>query len=90
MRFEWDVVKAKSNVVKHGVAFEEAVTVFYDPLAATFPDPDHSVGESREITVGYSVKSKLLIVCHTERHGTTVRLISARSATRAEKRRHEG
>jgi uncharacterized protein len=90
MRFEWDDAKAKSNAIKHGVSFEEAVSVFYDPLAATFPDPDHSVGEPREITVGYSAKLKLLLVCHTERNGSTVRLISARPATRAEKRRHEG
>ena len=70
-------------------AFEEAVTVFYDPLAATFHDPEHSVGELRDITVGYSARSRLLLVCHTERQGHTVRLISARQATRAERKRHE-
>lgn len=90
MRFEWDSKKATENLAKHRVSFEEAVTVFYDPLAATFPDPDHSVGEVREITVGHSASSRLLLVCHTERHGNTIRLISARLATRAERKRHEG
>ena len=89
MRFEWDAAKAAANKAKHGVSFEEAVTVFYDPLAVTFSDPDHSVDELREVTIGYSIRSKLLLVCHTERTGNSVRLISARMATRAERRRHE-
>lgn len=89
MRFEWDSKKAAANLVKHGVSFEETVTVFFDPLAATFPDTDHSVDEWREITVGYSARSRLLLVCHTQRQGNTIRLISARPATRAEQKRHE-
>ena len=88
MRFEWDHDKAASNLSKHGVSFEEAVTVFYDPLAATFQDPDHSRGEHRFLTVGYSSTSRLLVVCHTERRGS-VRVISARRATRRERNRHE-
>ena len=80
MRFEWDGSKAASNLKKHGISFEEAVTVFYDPLAATFEDPDHSQEESRLITVGYSARRRLLVVSHVER-GDSARLISARRAT---------
>jgi hypothetical protein len=88
MRFEWDGSKAASNLKKHRVSFDEAVTVFYDPLAATFGDPDHSQEESRLITVGYSARGRLLVVSHVERGGGT-RLISARGATLGERRRHE-
>ncbi len=88
MRFEWDRKKAAENRKKHGVPFEEAITVFYDPLAATVDDPDHSVDEERFITVGYSARERLLVVSHTEREGT-VRIISARRATVYERRRHE-
>ncbi len=89
MRFEWDGEKAAANVKKHRVSFEEAVTVFYDPLAATFADPDHSDAESRLVTIGYSARNRLLVVCHVERGGAT-RLISARRATARERKRHEG
>ena len=89
MRFEWDSDKAAANLKKHGVSFDEAVTVFYDPLAATFGDPDHSEDESRLVTVGHSAQGRLLVVCHVERGGA-VRLISARRATARERRRHEG
>ena len=89
MRFEWDRDKAVANRNKHSVAFDEAVTVFYDPLAATFGDPDHSVAENRLITVGYSVQERLLVVCHTERSGA-IRIISARRANASERKRHEG
>jgi len=89
MQFEWDGTKAESNLRKHGVSFDEAVTVFYDPLAATFGDPDHSPEESRLITVGYSVRERLLIVSHVER-GSTTRVISARCANARERKRHEG
>ena len=65
MQFEWDPEKAKLNVRKHKVSFEEAVTVFYDPLSATFNDADHSVGEQRWITVGFSSQGRLLFVSHT-------------------------
>lgn len=88
MQFEWDRKKAKKNDRKHKVSFDEAVTVFYDPLSATFDDPDHSVDEQRLITVGYSSHGHLLIVSHTER-GKTIRIISARIATSHERIRHE-
>jgi uncharacterized DUF497 family protein len=89
MQFEWDPGKARRNLRKHGVSFDEAVTAFYDPLSATFDDPDHSIGEQRYITVGFSSQNRLLIVGHTER-GEVVRIISARLATAHERKRHEG
>ncbi|MFB2923882.1 MULTISPECIES: BrnT family toxin [Aerosakkonema] len=88
MKFQWDSEKATSNVKKHGVSFEEAVTVFGDPLAVTISDPDHSVGEFRFLTIGHSSLQRLLVVSHTEREGE-VRLISARLATRQERRSYE-
>ncbi len=88
MQFEWDREKAKRNLQKHRVSFDEAVTVFYDPLSATFDDPDHSVGERRLIAVGYSARGRLLAVSHTER-GRAVHIFSARPATRHERKRHE-
>lgn len=89
MRFEWDSEKAKRNLKKHEVSFEEAVTVFYDPLSATFDDPDHSVGEYRYITIGLSSRDRLLVIAHAER-GEILRIISARLATAHERKRHEG
>lgn len=86
--FEWDDAKAKANLKKHGVPFAEALTVFVDPLARIFDDPDHSDTEVREIIVGYSTKPRLLVVGFTERSGR-VRLIHARPATKAEQKRHE-
>ncbi len=88
MQFEWDREKAKKNTRKHKVSFDEAMTVFYDPLSATFDDPDHSVDEQRLITVGYSSRRRLLVVSHTER-GKAIRIISARLATTQERKRHE-
>ena len=88
IRFEWDHEKAKRNYKKHRVHFEEAVSVFYDPLSATFDDPDHSIGESRLITIGFSSRGRLLIVSHTERR-KSIRIINARPATAHERRRHE-
>ena len=88
MEFEWDREKAKKNIRKHKVSFDEAVTVFHDPLSATFDDPDHSVGEQRLITVGYSSGGHLLVISHTER-GKAIRIISARHATAHERKRHE-
>ncbi len=88
MQFEWDREKAKKNDKKHKVSFDEAMTVFYDPLSATFDDPDHSVDEQRLITVGYSSRRRLLVVSHTER-GKAIRIISARLATAQERKRHE-
>ena len=88
MQFEWDPRKAKENQKKHGVSFDEAVTVFYDPFSATFDDPDHSVEEQRYITIGFSSKPRLLVVAHTER-GKDTRIISARPATTHERKKHE-
>jgi len=83
-RFEWDYRKAESNVQKHGVSFEEAVSVFADAMALTFSDSDHSETEDRSRTYGMSNKGRLLVVVHTERRNN-VRIISARKATRYEK-----
>jgi len=88
MKFQWDLAKAEQNVRKHGVSFDEAVTVFYDPLAATFDDPDHSAVEHRYLTVGFSSQNRLLVVSHTDR-GQTIRIISARPATPHERKKHE-
>lgn len=88
MKFQWNPAKAISNEKKHGVSFEEAVSVFADPLAATINDPDHSIGECRFLTIGQSTMYRLLVVSHTERNGQ-VRLISARLATRQEKKSYE-
>lgn len=86
--FEWDEEKAATNLQKHGVGFEEAQTVFTDPLAITIPDPDHSIKESRFITIGQSTQKRLLVVVSTERR-KKIRLISARRATRAERKKYE-
>lgn len=86
--FEWDPAKAEDNWKKHGVAFEEALTVFADPLARIFDDPDHSADETREIIVGHSEKPRLLLVYFTERVGK-VRIIGARSATKRERQNYE-
>ncbi|MGD0949246.1 MAG: BrnT family toxin [Candidatus Binatia bacterium] len=88
MRFEWHRTKAEENLRKHRVSFDEAVTVFYDPLSATFDDEEHSADEPRSITVGYSARGRLLVVAHTER-GASMRIISARRATARERKRHE-
>jgi uncharacterized DUF497 family protein len=88
MDIEWDAAKAANNLRKHGVSFEEASSVFYDPLAVTGPDPDHSEGEERLITFGTSPAGQLLVVSHTER-GESIRIISARVATRTERRIYE-
>lgn len=88
LTFEWDLRKARSNFSKHGVGFEEAATIFGDPLALTIPDPDHSLMETRYITMGRAFTGKLLVVVHTER-SDNVRLISARRASRRERRYYE-
>ena len=87
MEFEWEEEKAESNRRKHGAPFAEASTAFADPLAALFPDPDHSGGELREILVGYTDSGRLVVVSYTER-GDAVRIISARPTSVGE-RRHE-
>ena len=88
MRFEWDSAKAARNLRKHGVSFEEAVSVFYDPLAATGADPDHSEDEERFVTFGISSAGRLLVVTHSER-GEVIRIISARAATPSERHIYE-
>jgi uncharacterized DUF497 family protein len=88
MRFEWDENKAAANLVKHGVSFEEAATVFGDPLSDTFDDPDHSTEERRFVIIGMSEKGKMLIVAHAD-DGEVVRLISAREPTRGEREFYE-
>ena len=88
MRFEWDESKATHNVVKHGVSFEEAATVFSDPLSDTFNDPDHSTEERRFIIIGTSENGRILVIGHTD-DGETVRIINAREPTRGERRFYE-
>ena len=88
LEFEWDDDKAKKNLKKHGVSFEEASSVFGDPLALTIPDPLHSVEEDRFITLGESHRRRLLVVVSTER-GDRIRIISARVATRRERKNYE-
>ena len=87
-QFEWDVRKARDNLKKHGVGFEEALTVFADPLARIFDDPDHSEEERRELIIGHSAAQRLLVVGFTERQ-TATRLIGAREATARERREYE-
>jgi uncharacterized DUF497 family protein len=88
LRFEWDSGKASENLSKHGVSFEEAATVFRDPLSATGPDPDHSVGEERFVTFGVSTNGRLLVVGHIE-HGDIIRIITARPAIPGERKLYE-
>ena len=88
MQFEWSKNKAASNLSKHGVSFEEAKTVFEDPLYVDFYDPDHSEDEERYLIVGQSSRGRLLIVSYTER-GDSIRLISARELTRSEQSAYE-
>ena len=86
--FEWDGHKAEANFRKHGVSFEEAQTVFTDPLSMTLPDPDHTEDEERFIDIGMSGNRRVLVVVYTER-GQRIRLISARRATSVERRLYE-
>lgn len=88
MKFQWDPVKAITNIRKHGISFEEAVTIFGDSLAITISDPKHSLDELRCLTIGQSKLQQLLIVSHTERDGE-IRLISARLATSQERKTYE-
>ncbi|HET7840340.1 MAG TPA: BrnT family toxin [Terriglobia bacterium] len=88
LRFEWDRQKAVSNLSKHRVSFDEALTVFKDPLARIFDDEDHSVEEKREIIIGHSLKGRLMIVCFTSQ-GESVRIFSARAATKGERKEYE-
>ena len=86
--FEWDPAKGAANRRKHRVGFEEAASAFADPLSITIPDPDHSAREARYLLLGASRRGRVLVVAHTER-GRRVRLISARPATRRERRDYE-
>jgi uncharacterized protein len=88
MEFEWDPKKADTNKRKHGVAFQEGTTVFGDPLAVTFADPDHSEDEERYITFGLSIQRRLLVVSHAS-HGNKTRIISARLMTPKERKIYE-
>ena len=88
IRFEWDPNKAETNADKHGVTFEEATTVFYDDHARIDDDPDHSIGEHRELICGLSAERRLLLVSFTER-GAAIRIIHARVAAPKERRRYE-
>jgi len=89
MRFEWDPAKAASNIRKHGVSFDEAVTVFRDPLAFIFDDVTHLDQEHREIIIGSSALRRMILVCFVERLEDVVRIISARLATRQEIKDYE-
>lgn len=86
--FEWDENKARQNLVKHGISFVEATTVFIDPLSVTIDDPDHSQSEQRYLIIGYSHQERLLVVVHVDR-GDNIRIISARLCTNNERRIYE-
>jgi uncharacterized protein len=86
--YEWDPEKAKANLRKHRVSFEEAATVFLNPLAVTYPDPDHSGDEMREITVGHSARQRVIFLYHAQRRDR-IRIIGARKATPTERRQYE-
>jgi uncharacterized protein len=88
LRFEWNRKKALLNIRKHGITFEEASTVFGDSLSLSIPDPYHSIGEDRFITIGTSVKGRLVVVVHTDRQDI-IRIISARKAAKNERNQYE-
>ena len=88
LRFDWDPDKAASNEKKHGIAFSEAATAFGDPLSITIPDPEHSTGEARLILLGLTFRDRLVVVAHTET-ADSILIISARPATRSERRSYE-
>ena len=88
IKFDWDPGKARRNLRKHGIGFNEASTVFADTLSITIPDPDHSQDEERWVTMGLSHRQRLLVVVYTEEE-ETIRLISARTADRLERRKYE-
>ena len=89
MKIEWDPKKAKLNLRKHRVSFEEATTALSDPMAATGADPDHSITEERYVTFGVSERGRLLVVAHTDEE-ETIRIISARIASKGERELYEG
>jgi uncharacterized DUF497 family protein len=89
LKFEWDANKNLTNQKKHGIAFEEAKTVFADELGRLMPAPDHSEGEERFILMGMSAKFRLLIVCHCKKNADVIRIISARKADKSERKQYE-
>jgi uncharacterized DUF497 family protein len=88
LHFEWDAQKAKMNLAKHKISFDEGATVFSDPFSITIPDPDHSEDEDRYVEIGTSDKGRILVVVYTER-GTNIRIISCRKTTFSEQRQYE-
>ena len=88
MRFEWNARKAAANLRKHGVSFDDAASVFFDPLSATGDDPDHSLDERRFVTFGMSSSGRLLVVAHVQ-NDDVIRIITARHAVRAERKLYE-
>jgi uncharacterized DUF497 family protein len=88
VEFEWDPEKEQANIQKHGVDFTEAATVFGDPLELTISDPDHSIGEYRFLSMGHSIRYRILVVSYTERE-SRIRIISARTASPKERRQYE-
>ena len=90
IEFDWDPAKARANERKHGVSFEEAQSVFYDDFARQFYDPGSSEAEDRFLMLGRSNRVRVLLVCHCERSGEVIRIISARKATRNERQYYEG
>ena len=89
MEFEWDLNKDQGNQEKHGISLEEAATAFDDELQITIPDPDHSIGEFRYLTMGLTISGRLVVVSHTEDEDDRIRIISARNATTQERRTYE-
>ena len=89
MEFEWDGRKQKANIKKHGVSFAEASTVFGDPFELTIPDPDHSIGEHRFLSLGLSAEGRVLVVSYSERAANRIRIINARKASHRERRNYE-
>lgn len=88
MKIKWDPKKARANLRKHKVSFEEAATALQDPMAATGPDPDHSIGEDRYITFAVSAVGRLLVISHSD-DSDNIRIISARIASRGERKIYE-
>jgi uncharacterized DUF497 family protein len=89
IRFEWDNSKALKNIRKHRVDFLEAISIFSDPFEITILDPDHSIGEYRFLSIGKSIKGNLLVISYTEPKENSIRIISARLATKNEKKQYE-
>ncbi|TPW17816.1 MAG: hypothetical protein FD130_513 [Halothiobacillaceae bacterium] len=89
MKFTWDDKKARLNLKKHGIPFDQATSIFFDSFAGTIPDPDHSIGEHRFLTFGQAADGRLIVVSHTD-EGDVIRIISAREANRNERKSYEG